>query len=177
MLRSNCHWTLRLSSFLAMGLAGCGGGYHGGGYMAMSPLPAVTFTSPAQATRIHFGQGLNVTWTTANATSCTASTSASAAGTFTGTQMTSGSAMVVPTATGSYTYTLNCTGSGGMGSGSTATVTVAPSILTALSTAQITTIGSTVDPINMDANPYGLAVAPVTAGLHRAGRPPGLQFQ
>src|SRR5580700_5609281 len=33
----------------------------------------------------------------------------------------------------------------------------------------ITTIGSTVDPINGDQNPYGLAIAPVTAGLLTAG--------
>ena len=169
MLRSFCHWTLRWSSFLAIGLAGCGSGYHSGGYTAMNPLPAVTFTSPAQATSIHFGQGLNLTWTTANATSCTASASASAAGAFTGTQMTGGSAMVVPTAPGSYTYTLNCTGSGGMGSGSSAMITVTPSVLSALSAAQMMTIGSTVDPTNMDANPYGLAVAPITAGLITQG--------
>jgi hypothetical protein len=33
----------------------------------------------------------------------------------------------------------------------------------------ITTIGSTVDPMNGDQNPYGLAIAPVTAGLLTAG--------
>jgi hypothetical protein len=33
----------------------------------------------------------------------------------------------------------------------------------------ITTIGSTVDPTNGDQNPYGLAIAPVTAGLLTAG--------
>src|SRR5580698_950172 len=33
----------------------------------------------------------------------------------------------------------------------------------------ITTIGSTVDPINGDENPYGLAIAPVSAGLLTAG--------
>jgi hypothetical protein len=169
MLRATRNWMFRLSSCLLVGLAGCSSGYHGSGYMAMNPLPAVTFSSPAQGTRIHFGQSLNLTWTTANTTSCTASASASAAGTFAGTQMTSGSAMIVPTAPGTYTYTLNCTGSGGMGSGSTAMVTVMPSVLSALSVAQIIAIGSTVDPINMDANPYGLAVAPITAGLITQG--------
>ncbi|GAC1400031.1 MAG: hypothetical protein NVSMB59_21760 [Vulcanimicrobiaceae bacterium] len=33
----------------------------------------------------------------------------------------------------------------------------------------ITTIASTVDPLNGDRNPYGLAIAPVTAGLETAG--------
>src|ERR1700733_10861087 len=33
----------------------------------------------------------------------------------------------------------------------------------------ITTIGSTVDPTNGDENPYGLAIAPVSAGLLTAG--------
>ena len=33
----------------------------------------------------------------------------------------------------------------------------------------ITTIGSTVDPTNGDGNPYGLAIAPVSAGLLTAG--------
>jgi hypothetical protein len=35
--------------------------------------------------------------------------------------------------------------------------------------AGITTIGSTVDPVEMGGNPYGLAIAPVTAGLMTAG--------
>jgi hypothetical protein len=34
---------------------------------------------------------------------------------------------------------------------------------------KITTIGSTVDPMNGDANPYGLAVAPITSGAMTAG--------
>src|SRR6202008_2854943 len=33
----------------------------------------------------------------------------------------------------------------------------------------VTTIGSTVDPINGDQNPYGLAIAPVSAGMLTAG--------
>jgi len=41
------------------------------------------------------------------------------------------------------------------------------SILRTLGT--ITTIGSTVDPVNADANPYGLDIAPVTAGLLHKG--------
>jgi hypothetical protein len=38
-----------------------------------------------------------------------------------------------------------------------------------IGTLSITTIGSTVDPTNGDENPYGLAIAPVTAGLLTAG--------
>ena len=67
---------------------------------------------------------------------------------------------------GTYTYTLSCTGMGGNASVTTPAVTVSPSIFTTLSTAgTITTIGSTVDPMNGDQNPYGLAIAPATAGL------------
>ena len=81
-----------------------------------------------------------------------------------------GTATVVPTAPGAYTYTLSCTGMGGNVSGTTPAVTVSPSILTTLSTAgTITTIGSTVDPINGDQNPYGLTIAPATAGLITKG--------
>jgi hypothetical protein len=40
-------------------------------------------------------------------------------------------------------------------------------VLTTLGTMQ--TIGSTVDPVNGDQNPYGLAIAPVTAGAQTAG--------
>jgi hypothetical protein len=90
-------------------------------------------------------------------------------GTFTGTQPTSGTVTVVPTATGTVTYMLSCTGAGGSASATTSTVTVSPSILSTLSVAGITTIGSTVDPVEMGGNPYGLAIAPVTAGLMTAG--------
>ncbi len=40
-------------------------------------------------------------------------------------------------------------------------------VLNTLATTQ--TIGSTVDPVNGDQNPYGLAIAPVSAGLETAG--------
>ena len=43
----------------------------------------------------------------------------------------------------------------------------ATSVLTTLATTR--TIGSTVDPLNGDQNPYGLAIAPVSAGLQTAG--------
>jgi hypothetical protein len=42
-----------------------------------------------------------------------------------------------------------------------------PSVVSQLAT--MTTIGSTVDPINGDANPYGLQIAPLTVGLMKAG--------
>ena len=90
-------------------------------------------------------------------------------GAFTGTQSTSGSATIAPTAAGTVTYTLTCTGPGGTASATTANVTVGPSLLSTLSVAGITTIGSTADPINMDGNPYGLAIAPATAGLITQG--------
>ena len=90
-------------------------------------------------------------------------------GTFTGTQPTSGTVTVVPTATGTVTYMLSCTGAGGSASATTSTVTVSQSILSTLSVAGITTIGSTVDPVEKGGNPYGLAIAPVTAGLMTAG--------
>jgi hypothetical protein len=61
--------------------------------------------------------------------------------------------------------------SGGSGSATTATVTVNPSILSTLSLTKITAIGKTADPIVMEPNPnpYGLTIAPVTAGLITAG--------
>jgi hypothetical protein len=48
-----------------------------------------------------------------------------------------------------------------------ATATPATSLLAHMNT--LVTIGSTVDPINGDQNPYGLAIAPVSAGLVTAG--------
>jgi hypothetical protein len=62
-----------------------------------------------------------------------------------------------------------CTGPGGSASATTATVTVNPSILSTLSVAGISQIGSTIDPIEKGGNPYGLAIAPITAGLITAG--------
>jgi hypothetical protein len=149
-------------------LAGCGGG-HGSGYGSMMPAPTVSFSQPAAAATINFGQALTIAWTLAYTTSCTATTSSAAGGAFTGTQMMSGSQTVVPTAAGNYTYTLSCTGTGGTKSAS-ASVTVTPNLLAALApTGAIPTVGSTVDPINGDQNPYGLVVAPATAGLITKG--------
>ena len=79
----------------------------------------------------------------------------------------SGTQSVAPTATGTVTYTLTCTGPGGMGSATSQMITVEPSILSGLST--ITTIGPTPDPVEMGGNPYGLAIAPVSAGLITQG--------
>jgi hypothetical protein len=150
-------------------LAGCGGG--GGGYGSMMPAPTVSFSMPAAAATVNFGQAVTVAWTTAYATSCTATTSSAAAGAFNGSEMLSGSQTVVPTAAGSYTYTLSCTGTGGTKSAS-ASVTVTPNLLNALAPATgtaIAMVGSTVDPTNGDQNPYGLVVAPATTGLITKG--------
>jgi hypothetical protein len=137
----------------------------------MMPAPTVSFSMPAAATAINFGQAVTVAWTTAYATSCTATTSSAAGGAFSGSEMLSGSQTVVPTAAGSYTYTLSCTGTGGTKSAS-ASVTVAANLLNTLAPATgtaIAMVGSTVDPNNGDQNPYGLVVAPATAGLITKG--------
>lgn len=166
-----------VSAFL---LAGCGGGMggysNGGGSMSMGgygsqmpPQPSVMFSSPSQASTIHMGQAVKLAWTSTNATSCSASASSDISGAFSGSQSVSGSATVAPGGTGTVTYTLSCMGSGGTGSATTAAVTVLPSILSMLSPSSITTIGSTVDPIEHGDNPYGLAIAPVSAGLVTAG--------
>ena len=163
--------------FVLILAAGCGGGYSSGnsmgmgmgGYGNMMPQPAVMFSSPAQATTIHLGQAITLTWTSNNATSCSASASSDIGGAFSGSQDTSGSVTVAPMGTGTVTYTLSCMGTGGSGSANTAAVMVLPSILSMLSPTKITTIGSTVDPIEKGNNPYGLAIAPVTAGLVTAG--------
>lgn len=159
-------------------LAGCGGGmgggYGGGGTTYTPPMqtqmaPTVMFSAPAQASTIHFGQAVKLAWTTMNATSCSASASSDMGGAFSGSQSTSGSVTVAPVGTGTVTYMLSCTGPGGMMSATSAAVTVMPSILSMLSPSTITTIGSTIDPIEHGGNPYGLAIAPVTAGLITAG--------
>jgi hypothetical protein len=161
--------------FLTTTLTACGGG-GSGGYTAPAPSPPTTpaatasFVQPASATTINFGQSVALQWNSTGSTGCTAAASSTSGGTFTGSQSVTGSATVVPTAPGTYTYTLSCTGMGGDASVTTPAVTVSPSILTTLSTAgTITTIGSTVDPLNGDQNPYGLAIAPTTAGLITKG--------
>ena len=150
--------------------AGCGGD-GGGGYTApaSTPAPTANFSQPTTAATINFGQAVTVAWTSAYTSSCTATTSSAAGGAFTGSQMASGNQMVVPTAPGTYTYSLNCTGTGGTISTS-ATITVTSNLLTALApTGAITTVGSTVDPLNGDLNPYGLVIAPATSGLITKG--------
>jgi hypothetical protein len=167
-------WGKVSSGLLVSVMAGCGG--DGGGYGSMTPAPTsmmpaptVSISQPAAAASINFGQTLTVAWTSANTTSCTATTSSAAGGTFTGTQMTSGSQSVVPTAAGNYTYTLSCTGTGGTQSASVS-VTVTTNLLNALApTGPIPTVGSTIDPTIGDQNPYGLTVAPATAGLITQG--------
>src|SRR5882757_3436819 len=162
-------WGKVTPGLLVSVMAGCGGGGHGGGYGSMTLAPTVSISQPAAATTINFGQALTVAWTSAYTTSCTASTSSAAGGMFTGPQMTSGSQTVVPTAAGNYTYMLSCTGSGGTQSASTS-VTVTTNLLNALApTGAIPTVGSTIDPTNGDQNPYGLVVAPASAGLITKG--------
>jgi hypothetical protein len=154
-------------------LAGCGGNGMGGGYggstSTMQMPPTVMFSSPAQASTIHFGQAIKLAWTTSNATSCSASSSSEIGGAFSGSQSTSGSVTVAPVGAGTVTYMLSCMGSGGTMSATTSAVTVLPSILSMLSPGTITMIGSTIDPIEHGGNPYGLAIAPVTAGVITAG--------
>jgi hypothetical protein len=162
--------------FLATTLTACGGG-GSSGYTAPAPAtpaapPAATasFAQPASPTTINFGQAVTLKWSSTNSTGCTTTASATSGGSLTSSQSVSGTATVVPTAPGTYTYTLSCTGTGGNATVTTPAVTVSPSVLTTLSTAgTITTIGSTVDPINGDQNPYGLAIAPATAGLITKG--------
>ncbi len=72
-------------------LAGCGGGGGGYGSGSMMLAPTVSFSMPAAATTINFGQAVTVAWTTAYATSCTATTSSAAGGAFNGSEMLSGS--------------------------------------------------------------------------------------
>jgi hypothetical protein len=155
-------------------LTACGGGGGSSSYTAppttTPPAATASFAQPGSATTIDFGQAVTLQWSSANSTGCTAAVSSTSGGIFTGSQAMTGTVTVVPTAPGTYTYTLSCTGTGGNTSATTPAVTVSPSILATLSTAgTITTIGSTVDPINGDQNPYGLAIAPATAGLITKG--------
>ena len=160
-------WGQFSSGLVVSMLAACGGG--DGGYGSMTLSPTIHFSQPAAAATINFGQATTVAWTSTYTTSCTASASSATAGAFTGTQMTSGSVTVVPTAPGNYTYTLSCMGTGGTQSTST-TLTVTPNLLAALApTGAILTVGSTVDPTLGDSNPYGLTIAPATAGLITKG--------
>ena len=161
-------------------LVACGGGGSGYGSMGSSsgggtygvtpmPMPTVTFSAPTQASTISLGQGLMLAWTSTYASSCTATASSMIGGSFTGTQPASGQVTVVPTGSGTVSYTLMCTGAGGSASATTQAVTVNPSILSALASAKAVTIGPTLDPIEKGGNPYGLALAPVSAGLMTAG--------
>jgi hypothetical protein len=136
---------------LLFACGGYGGGSGGSGYG--TPMPTVMFTSPAQASSINLGQGVQLAWTSTYATSCSATTSSTSGGAFSGSQSTSGKATVAPTAPGTVTYTLTCSGAGGMASAMTPVVTVNPSILSTLSVDKITTIGSTLDPIEQGGNP------------------------
>ena len=141
---------------------GSGSGPSGG-----ATAPTVSFSAPSKASTINLGQGVALTWTSTGATSCTASTSDAAGGSFSGTVAASGSQSVAPTAIGTVSYSLSCTGAGGNASATSPEVTVKANILAGLSS--IATIGSTLDPIEMGGNPYGLVIAPATAGLITKG--------
>jgi hypothetical protein len=167
---------VRSSAWAALGLAAtltaCGNrGSGGSGYgsPASSPAPAISFSQPAEAITINLGQAVSVAWTATNATSCNASTSASGGGAFTGSLTLMGTQQIVPTAPGTYSYTITCAGDGNS-SATTPTVTVQPNLLSILTPpGSIAIIGSTIDPINGDQNPYGLTIAPATAGLITKG--------
>jgi hypothetical protein len=165
--------SIKASCVLLVAVLGACGDGGSMGYTAPAPRPSATtasFAQPASATTINFGQAVTLQWSSTNSTGCTATVSGADGGSFTGSQSMTGTATVVPTAPGTYSYMLSCTGMGGNVSVTTPAVTVSPSILAMLSTAgKITTIGSTVDPINGDQNPYGLAIAPATAGLITKG--------
>ena len=158
-----------LSATAAGLLMGCGG--YGGGmnYVMNGPMPTVSITAPAKASAVNLGQSVQLQWTSSYATSCTASSSSSIGGALTGTQSTNGTVTVAPTGSGTVSYKITCSGAGGTSSATTAMVTVNPSILSTLSPSRITTIGPTPDPIEQGGNPYGLAIAPKTAGLITAG--------
>jgi hypothetical protein len=161
---------LLLCSTVAGSVSACGGYGSGGNGMSYgNPAPTAMFSVPAQAVTINLGQAVKLSWSTTYAASCTASTTSSIGGAFSGNQPTSGSISVAPSAAGTVKYSLNCTGSGGTITATTATVTVNPSILSTLSTTGIVTIGSTLDPVEQGGNPYGLVIAPATAGLITKG--------
>ena len=156
--------------------AGCGGG-SGSGYgssmpmpMPMpTPMPTVMFTAPMSASSINLGQAVQLAWTSTNATSCSATASNMIGSAFPTNPATSGNATVAPTGSGTVSFTLTCMGAGGSVSATSPMITVNPSILSTLSTAKIKTIGSTKDPMEHGGNPYGLVMAPATAGLITAG--------
>jgi hypothetical protein len=161
-------WAAIVPTVCICALSACGGYGSGSGYMApANPVPVASFSTPSQALTIHLGQSVRLTWSSTYASACMASTSTSTGGAFTGTVATNGKQSVAPTASGSVTYTLSCTGTGGMVTAKSAIITVGPSILSGLAT--ITTIGSTLDPVELGGNPYGLAIAPASAGLISEG--------
>jgi hypothetical protein len=168
----NIYLSIRAALTAAAGVAilsACGG--YGSSGMGMTAAPTASFSKPAQATTIHLGQSVVLAWSSIYTSSCTASTSSTTGGAFTGTVATSGTQTIAPTATGTVTYTLQCTATASYGNGMVTAhsqiLTVDPSILSGLST--ITPIGSTLDSIEMGGNPYGLAIAPATAGLITQG--------
>jgi hypothetical protein len=77
---------------------------------------------------------------------------------------------LVPTAPGTYTYSLELHRHRRHRLDIRDASWSTPNLLTALApTGAITTVGSTVDPVNGDQNPYGLVIAPATSGLITKG--------
>jgi len=165
---ASCPSQRAIIAFILLSASACSGK---GGYQAPPlAMPTVAFSAPNQGLTINLGQAVTLAWASTGATSCSATTSASGGGSFSGTQSGSGMQSVVPTATGSYTYTLDCMGMGGNAVVSTPTVKVNMSILGMLAASgSLTMIGPTPDAVEHGGNPYGLAIAPVTAGLITAG--------
>lgn len=151
------------AQLLTLLLAGCGGGYNGGGNMGPPMAPTVTFS--VAPTTITVGQSATLTWSTTSASSCTAS------GGWTGTQATSGTQSVTPTGARNVTYTLSCTaptgnsyaGGGGGQTSMNATLTVNPASAFAMTNLAADTSGNAA--VNVDANlknPWGVVFGPNT---------------
>ena len=159
-----------VSGFVALGLiavlSGCG--KTNKITNTMTP-PGVSFMTPGGPTTITFGQAVTLNWQSSNASACNGSASNAIGSAFNGMQPISSSATIAPTGSGTVTFTLTCNGPGGTTTATSPAITVNPSILSSLLPATITTVGSTLDPIEMGGNPYGLAIAPATAGLMTKG--------
>ncbi|HKE23408.1 MAG TPA: hypothetical protein VKB38_08815 [Terracidiphilus sp.] len=155
--------------FVVLGLVAVLSGCGSNSKTTMAPAPGVNFVTPAAATTITFGQAVTLNWQSTDATSCNGSASNAIGSAFNGIQPISSSATIAPTGSGTVTFTLTCSGPGGTVSSNSPLITVNPSILSSLLPATITTVGSTLDPIEMGGNPYGLAIAPATAGLMTKG--------
>jgi hypothetical protein len=162
-----CRRFLQYSAVPLIGVALLAGCYDSGSSSYSSSAPSLSFTAPSMAMSINLGQSLKLAWTSAYTSGCTASASSAVTGAFSGAVPSSGMQTVTPTATGTVSYTISCGSMGNMVTATSATITVNPNVLSTLT--KMTTIGSTLDPVEMGGNPYGLAIAPVTSGLVSKG--------